>query len=97
MHEEKNGHHAHSATDDLRDKASEVAQDVRDMGGQLGDVAREQYENVKEQASQYYKRGRKRAADVEEGFEDYIREKPIHAILVAAGIGLLVGMMWRRR
>lgn len=95
MNEEK--HTAHSATDDLKDKASEIGQNVREMGGQIGDVAREQYENIRDRANDYYDQGRKRAAQWEEGVEEYIQDRPIHAVLMAAGIGLLVGMFWRRR
>jgi ElaB/YqjD/DUF883 family membrane-anchored ribosome-binding protein len=34
---------------------------------------------------------------LEEGVEGYIKEKPDQCPLIAAGIGLLVGLMWRRR
>jgi len=98
MNEEKHGsHHEHSATDELKEKAVEIGQNVREMGGQLGDVAREQYENLKDQATGYYKKGRKKASALEEEFESYIQEKPVQSLLIAAGVGLLIGMFWRRR
>ena len=34
---------------------------------------------------------------MEAGVEDYIKEQPIKALLIAAGVGLLVGLFWRRR
>jgi ElaB/YqjD/DUF883 family membrane-anchored ribosome-binding protein len=96
--EEKHGtRHEHSATDDLKEKAVEIGENVRQMGGQIGDVAREQYENLRDQATGYYKKGRKKASALEEEFEDYIKEKPIQTLLMAAGVGLLIGMFWRRR
>jgi ElaB/YqjD/DUF883 family membrane-anchored ribosome-binding protein len=87
----------HSATDDLKDTAAEIGQNVRDMGGQAVDAAREQFKHVKDQAAGYYKKGRKRALDMEDEFEDYIREQPLKSLLIAAGVGMLVGMFWRRR
>jgi ElaB/YqjD/DUF883 family membrane-anchored ribosome-binding protein len=98
MNEDKHSSHAaSSAADDLKDKAAEIGQNVREMGGQIGDAAREQYENLRGKANDYYKQGRKQAAQWEEGVEEYIQDRPIHAVLMAAGIGLLLGMFWRRR
>lgn len=90
-------HHPASATEELKEKAVEIGHNVRDMTGQLGDVAREQYENVREHAADYYEKGREKASEWEESVESYIKEKPIKSLLIAAGVGLLFGLMWRRR
>jgi ElaB/YqjD/DUF883 family membrane-anchored ribosome-binding protein len=34
--------------------------------------------------------------EYQENLEGYVREQPVKAILIAAGVGLLVGMLWRR-
>jgi ElaB/YqjD/DUF883 family membrane-anchored ribosome-binding protein len=40
--------------------------------------------------------GRQRAQEWEKGLEDYVHEKPLQAILIAAGVGMLLGVLWKR-
>jgi|ERR1700683_5262526 ElaB/YqjD/DUF883 family membrane-anchored ribosome-binding protein len=94
-HAEANG--PHSATDDLKEKATQVGRDLRDTVGAVRDVASEQYENVKQRASDYVKHGRERVEEWEEGLEGYIKDNPMRSLLIAAGAGLLLGLLWRRR
>jgi ElaB/YqjD/DUF883 family membrane-anchored ribosome-binding protein len=42
-------------------------------------------------------RGKEKAADIQEGFEGYVKEKPLQTVLIAAGAGLLVGYLFGRR
>src|SRR3954469_9386091 len=49
---------AGGGTDQLRDKAAEVGQNLRDMGGQVRDAASEKYNQLRDQANQYYSQGR---------------------------------------
>jgi ElaB/YqjD/DUF883 family membrane-anchored ribosome-binding protein len=84
------------ATDQLRDKASEVGQNLRDMGGQVRDAANEKYNQLRDQASQYYTQGREAAQEWEQNLEGYIHEQPMKAVLMAAGVGLLLGLLWKR-
>ena len=94
-HAEANG--PHSATDDLKDKASKVGRDLRDTVGAVRDVAAEQYENVRDRAADYVKQGRERVEEWEEGLEGYVKDNPVRSLLIAAGAGLLLGLLWRRR
>jgi ElaB/YqjD/DUF883 family membrane-anchored ribosome-binding protein len=94
-HHEANG--PHTATDDLKEKASRVGKDLRDTVGAVRDVAGEQYENVRQRAADYVQQGRERVEEWEEGLEGYIKDNPMRALLIAAGAGLLLGLLWRRR
>ncbi|HWB53571.1 MAG TPA: hypothetical protein VG722_05240 [Tepidisphaeraceae bacterium] len=85
-----------SATRELRDSASEVGRQVREMGGQAKDAAREQYNNLRDKASEYYGQGKEALDQYTDSVGQYIQEKPIKAILIAAGIGALLGMLWKR-
>ncbi len=85
-----------SATEQLRDKASEVSQNLRDIGGQVRDTAADKYNQLRDQANQYYNEGRERAQEWEQSLETYVQEKPLQAVLVAAGVGLLLGLLWKR-
>jgi ElaB/YqjD/DUF883 family membrane-anchored ribosome-binding protein len=73
-----------------------VQQSIRDMGSQLRDTASEQYSNLRQQATDYYQQGRERAVEWRDQLEDYVREQPVKSLLIAAGIGALFGILWRR-
>lgn len=78
-----------SATSQLRDKASEVA-------GNLKDAASEQFEHVRDTAEEYYNQGRERAQQWQHSLEDYIQEQPVKSLLIAAGVGVVFGILWKR-
>jgi ElaB/YqjD/DUF883 family membrane-anchored ribosome-binding protein len=81
----------------MKEQAQQVGQNLRDLGGQVRDAAREKYQQLSEQAQEYYQHGRQKAQEWEEGLESYIQEKPLQAVLIAAGIGVLIGLLWKRR
>jgi ElaB/YqjD/DUF883 family membrane-anchored ribosome-binding protein len=83
-------------TGQLRDTAAEVKQNLREMGGQVRDAATEKYEQLRTQASDYYEQGRQRAQEWEQGLEQYVQEKPVQSLLIAAGVGMLLGLLWKR-
>ena len=80
----------------IRDTAQDVKQNLRDMGGQVRDAATEQYNNLRDQATEYFQEGRERAQEWEQSIEQYVHEKPIQSILIAAGVGMLLGILWKR-
>jgi ElaB/YqjD/DUF883 family membrane-anchored ribosome-binding protein len=84
-------------TDELKHKVADVADDVRAVGGQVGKAAREQYENLRSRASDYVEQGREKAEEWEDSVESYIKAKPVQALLMAAGVGVILGLLWRRR
>lgn len=73
-----------------------------------GETARKTYDAAREKAQQvmgqvrdragaYYQQGREKAADYEQRVEEMVREQPMKAVLIAAGVGLLLGVLLRRR
>ena len=81
---------------DLRQTAAQVGENLRDLGGQVRDTATQQYEQLRDQASDYYQHGRQRAMEMEESLEQYVQEKPVQALLIAAGVGMFLGLLWKR-
>ena len=80
----------------LKDSASQVGQDLRNLGSQARDAATQSYEQLKEQAGEYYEQGRQRYDEIEQSLEQYVQEKPIQSLLIAAGVGMLLGILWKR-
>lgn len=91
----------------LTETAAQVGQNLRDIGSQVRDQATEKYSQVRDQATEkynqlrdqatnYYDQGRERATEWEQNLETYIHEKPIQAVMMAAGVGVLLGLLWKR-
>ena len=91
-----NDNKGHSAASDLRDNAAQVGQQLRDMGGQVKDAAKEQYNNLRDKASDYYSQGKETVEQYTDTVEQYIQDQPIKAVLIAAGVGLVIGYLWKR-
>jgi ElaB/YqjD/DUF883 family membrane-anchored ribosome-binding protein len=77
------------AADRVRDKAAEVSQHLKD-------AATDKYNEVRDRASDAYNQGRETAEQWEQSLEGYVQEKPLQAVLLAAGVGLLLGLLWKR-
>jgi ElaB/YqjD/DUF883 family membrane-anchored ribosome-binding protein len=82
--------------ENLKDKAAEVTQNLRDIGGTVRDAASEKYSQLRDQAGDYYRQGRETAQEWEHSLESYVQEKPVQALLMAAGVGMLLGLLWKR-
>jgi ElaB/YqjD/DUF883 family membrane-anchored ribosome-binding protein len=80
----------------MKEQAQQVGQNLRDLGSQVRDSAREKYSELSDQAREYYDQGRQKAQEWEQGLESYVQEKPLQAVLIAAGVGVLLGLLWKR-
>ncbi len=87
---------ASQTADQLKDKAAKVSENIRDVGGQVREAATQKYGEVKDQATQYYNQGRDAAEQWEQNLETYVQDKPLQAVMIAAGVGLLLGLLWKR-
>ncbi len=81
----------------MREKSSDIKQSLADMGSAAKQVAQEQYEGVRDTVSTYYDQGRERAMEFEQSLERRIQDRPISSVLVATGIGFLIGLVWMRK
>jgi ElaB/YqjD/DUF883 family membrane-anchored ribosome-binding protein len=54
-------------------------------------------QNLPQQAQASYEQGRRSAYALERNIETYARQKPLKAIALAAGLGLVLGMLWSSR
>ena len=52
---------------------------------------------VREKAGELVERGKEAAVDAGEKLGDRVRERPLTSVAVAAGVGLLVGLLLGRR
>lgn len=69
---------------------------IREKTEQIRHAAQEQVEHLRQNAGEYYQQGREKAVEWGEELENYVREQPIKSVLIAAGVGMVLGFLWRR-
>ena len=91
----------HNSMDDLRDHASGMTDSVKDIGNAVKNVLIDKLTEMLKSAISLGDRGqdmaRTAATDARDRIEEKIVEKPYKAVLLAAGVGLLFGLVLRRR
>jgi ElaB/YqjD/DUF883 family membrane-anchored ribosome-binding protein len=84
-------------TEEVRQRARVVRDDVRELGRAAKGAAEETYEDVKRQAGEYVERKKQRVTEFEDQIVEYVREKPLQSVLIAVGVGAVIGLLLRRR
>ncbi|HCU24724.1 MAG TPA: hypothetical protein DF383_06885 [Deltaproteobacteria bacterium] len=84
-------------TSELRDSAAAIGHNVQDLGRATRGIAQDAVDLVKNNANDYYQQGKKKAQKWEQSLEGRIRENPVKALLIAAGVGFLVGAILKKR
>ena len=74
-----------------------VVQDLQELGGMAREMANEKVEQVRAGAAEYVNDGRDKVRQLEHTVEQYIREQPFTSMLIAAGVGLVLGRFWMHR
>ena len=86
-----------SAVAGVTHKAGEVADKLKDAGGRAAGYVHDQYDHLKDEARDAYSHAREKARTWEHEAEEFVQQRPWQAMLIAAGIGALVALLWRRK
>jgi ElaB/YqjD/DUF883 family membrane-anchored ribosome-binding protein len=84
-------------TDSVGETAKEYMQGAKQTAKDLGYKSQEQFDSLNKAASEYLDQGKKKAKELGETIGSQIKEYPLSALLVAAGVGLLIGVVAMRR
>jgi ElaB/YqjD/DUF883 family membrane-anchored ribosome-binding protein len=88
------------ANTQVRDKAQEAGAQVRDRAQEAGAQGRDKAQEIVRQgedtASDYSQQGRQQLEAVENTLENSIRAKPLQSVLIAAGIGMFLGLLLKK-
>ena len=85
-----------TTSDQLGKQAMEVTKDLQKMGGIVRDAAQEKLGQVRENATEYYEQGRDKVHDLVGSVEQFVQQQPFKSVMIAAGVGWLLGRFWRR-
>jgi ElaB/YqjD/DUF883 family membrane-anchored ribosome-binding protein len=79
---------------------TQVKETAQDMGTYVKETAQNMGTQAKEAmqaaGTQVYEQGREGLQDLNRTLEGQIRQRPLQALLVAGGIGVLLGFLWQR-
>ena len=85
-----------TTSNQLGKQAKKVTDELQEMGGTVRDAAQDTLAQVGETAAEYYGQGRDKAHDVTCACKQFVCERPLTSVLIAAGIGWLLGRFWKR-
>jgi ElaB/YqjD/DUF883 family membrane-anchored ribosome-binding protein len=82
---------------EFREQVSTLGHDVQELSKVTKNLANDTLNMLSDNASGYYKEGMEKVQGLEKNLEGKIRNNPLQSVLIAAGIGLILGAFWRRR
>lgn len=81
---------------EFREKLSNLEKDLRDLTKISKAMASDTVGMLKANAGEYYEKGKERAKVWEHDLEDKIQKHPLQSLLIALGVGWLIGLLFRR-
>jgi ElaB/YqjD/DUF883 family membrane-anchored ribosome-binding protein len=81
----------------LRKRAKKVTKDLRKLSGTVQHVAQKKFRHLRANASEYYEQGRDQVQHAERAVEHLIQKRPLKSVLIAAGVGIVLGGFLFRR
>lgn len=78
------------------DSSDETLDQIRETGKEIVQKAQDLTTQGKEVATEYYQQSRQQVLAWQQQLENHVREKPLQSLLIAAGVGLLCGLLRRR-
>lgn len=80
----------------LRDALAATRGNIADMGHIAKDAVQDKYHELKDKAAEKLGEGKEKLQAYEENLARRVREAPMKSVLIAAGVGLVLGWLWRR-
>src|SRR5262249_41987299 len=74
----------------------ETCAQMRETGEEMRHKAQELTAQGKEMAAACYQQGREHVHAWQQHLTDHVREHPLQSLMIAAGLGMLVGLLRRR-
>jgi len=79
------------------EKASQAMHHFQEASAEARRAAQQQFGQIRDTAGEYLEQGRVQMQEMGEALEHRIHEQPFRSVLMAVGLGFLVGMLWPRR
>ena len=86
-----------TTSEQLGQQAKEVTEDLQRMGETVRDAAQEKIEHVGEKASAFCTQRQEKVRGAACVCEQFVRQRPLQSVLIAIGVGWLLGRLWKYR
>ena len=80
----------------MQDIGTQIKETAQEVGAQVKETVQDMGTQVKETTTEYYEQGRESLQDLNQTLEAHIRARPLQSLLMAGGVGMLIGLLWRR-
>jgi ElaB/YqjD/DUF883 family membrane-anchored ribosome-binding protein len=80
----------------LAEQSGRVLEDLRGLGQVAASSASESVRELRDQGAEALRAGRQKAVQMKDGVESSISDNPWKSVLIAAGVGALIGFALRR-
>lgn len=70
---------------------------TKEIASMIKEAVEDQVSVARRKAQRYGKKGRDSAVDMRDGVAEMVEDRPIESLLVAAGVGVLIGLLWKMR
>ena len=81
----------------VSEKAGQAMHHIQEPSTEARRAAQQQFGQMRDAASEYLEQGRAQMQEMGQSLEQRIHEQPFRSVLMAVGLGFLVGMLWPRR
>ena len=81
----------------ISERASAIAKDFKDVSTATKRVAADSVDAFRQTANDFLDEGRTKVRKVGESVQGKVQEQPVTSMLIAAGVGFLVGVLFARR
>jgi ElaB/YqjD/DUF883 family membrane-anchored ribosome-binding protein len=88
---------ADEAKDAMKETAGDLLESARKVGVHAREVVQDHWDDVRTTAADYVEQGRDKARQMGKQVEGRIQESPMKSLLIALGVGFLVGLFMKRR
>ena len=86
-----------NTSDQLGKQAKEVTEDLQKMSETVRNAAQAKLGQAGDTAAEYCQQAQDKVHGVACACEQYVRKQPLKSVLMAAGIGWLLGRFWKGR
>jgi ElaB/YqjD/DUF883 family membrane-anchored ribosome-binding protein len=86
-----------SPSEDLKEQISILKHDLAKLKETGLAAARETIDAARSAAGEKVEAGTEKGKELEQSFEEVVESNPLRSVMIAAGIGAVVGMFWSRR
>ena len=69
---------------------------LRDARDNIAEAVQDKFQDLKGRAAETYERGKEKLHEWEDSLVQTVRSAPMKSVLIAAGVGLALGFLFRR-